>query len=224
MTASEVYPMLIKPNLPILGLAAGLYVALFIYRRFKPAIKGSLGEALVNKATFRMLDAQQYRGFSDLYLPRPDGDGTTQVDHAVVSPFGIFVIETKNFTGWIYGAENQPQWTQTFGSGGKFSFPNPIWQNKLHIAALAQLLNLPEERFHSIIFFMGGSTFKTELPACVIDDELASHITAHQEVLLQPEEVEKANAALIALVTQTDRRAAKREHVARLKKRRVAKA
>ncbi len=219
MTDPHALSALIKANLPIFGVVAGLYVALFVYRRFKSSIKGSLGEALVNKGTFRRLDQQLYRGFSDLYLPRPDGDGTTQVDHVVVSPFGIFVIETKNYTGWIYGSENQAKWTQTFGSGAKVPFQNPIWQNRLHIKALAQFLKLPEVKFHSVIFFMGGSTFKTELPKYVIEDGLTSYITGHEEVLLGTEEVERVKGALEELVKGTDKRAAKRAHVAGVKKR-----
>ena len=202
MTEPDAFSTLIKPNLPIFALVAGLYVALFIYRRFRPDFRGSLGEKLVTRGTFRELDAKTYRGFSDLHLPRPKGEGMTQVDHVVVSPFGIFVIETKDYTGAIHGAEEQAQWTQTFSSGGKFSFPNPVWQNRLHIAALAQLLKLPESKFHSVIYFMGGCMFKTALPGYVINDELTEHITKFEEVMLTPEEVEKANEALAEVVAK----------------------
>ena len=219
MTDPDVFSALIKANLPIFGVVAGLYVVLFIYRRLKPAFKGSLGEALVTQGTFRLLDPALYRGFSDLYVPRPDGDGLTQVDHVVVSTFGIFVIETKNYTGWIYGSEQQAKWTQTFATGGKSAFQNPIWQNRLHIAALAKLLKLPESKFRSVIFFMGGSAFKTELPEYVIDTSLTSYITGFDEVLLQPEEAAAAKEALTALVKGTNRRAAKRELVAGIKRR-----
>ncbi|MCX6848403.1 MAG: nuclease-related domain-containing protein [Verrucomicrobia bacterium] len=213
------FTTLVKPALPIFLLVGGLYGVRFVYRRFKSSFKGSLGETLVTQGTFRLLDAALYRGLSDLYVPRPDGDGLTQVDHVVVSPFGIFVIETKNYTGWIYGAEHQAKWTQTFGSGGKFFFQNPIWQNKLHVRALAQFLKLPESKFRSVIFFMGGSAFKTELPEYVIDTSLTGYITGIEDVLLQPEEVAAANAALDALVARTDKRVAKRELLAGIKRR-----
>ena len=208
---TDVLPPLVKANLPVFGVVAGLYVALFLYRRFSPGRQGSLERALVTKGAFRQLDPKTYRCFSDLYLPRAEGDGLTQVDHAVVSPFGIFVIETKHKTGAIHGAEHQAQWTQTFGSGGESAFPNPIWQNRLHLRALAQFLNLPESKFHSVIYFLAVNGFQTELPSYVIDGGLAGYITGHQEVLLQPEEVAQANAALAALVKETDKRAARRE-------------
>lgn len=221
---NDIYATLVKPALPLFLLVAGIYVARFVYRRFRSSFKGSLGEALVTQGTFRLLDKEQYRGFSDLYVPRPDGDGLTQVDHAVVSPYGIFVIETKNYTGWIYGAEHQAKWTQTFSSGGKFDFQNPIWQNRLHVRALAKLLNLSESKFRPVIFFMGGSAFKTKLPEYVIDTSLTGYINEIEEVLLQPTEVAAANAALDALVARTDKRAAKREVVAGVKRRVGARA
>lgn len=216
---NAVYHTLVKPVLPIFLTAGGIYALRFFLRRFRASAKGMLGEALVNQGTFRLLDKAFYQGFSDLYLPRPDGDGLTQVDHVVVSPFGIFVIETKNYTGWIYGSENQPKWTQTFSSGGKCSFQNPIWQNKLHMAALAKLLNLPLAKFRPVIFFMGGSAFKTELPEYVIDTSLTSYIVDFEEVLLTPEEVAAAKAALVDLVKRTNKRAAKRELVEGIEKR-----
>lgn len=218
------YTTLIKPALPLFVLVGVIYAARFFYRRYKSSFKGSLGEALVTQGTFRLLDPELYRGYSDLYVPRPDGDGLTQVDHVVVSPFGVFVIETKNYTGWIYGAEHQAKWTQTFGSGGKFSFQNPIWQNRLHLRALAKVLNLPEAKFRPVIFFMGGSAFKTELPGYVIDTSLTAYINDIEEVLLQPEEVAAANAALADLVARTDKRAAKRELLAGIKRRKSAMA
>ena len=104
---TDVLPPLIKAKLPVFGVVAGLYVALFLYRRFSLGRQGSLERALVNKGAFRQLDPEAYRCFSDLYLPRAEGDGLTQVCHAVVSPFGIFVIETKRQTGAIHGAEHQ---------------------------------------------------------------------------------------------------------------------
>ena len=220
---TDYYLKLFLANLPVVGIVAGLYLVVQLYRRFGPARKGALEYALVNKGTFRRLDPQHYGCYSDLYLPRPDGAGTTHVAHTVVSPNGIFVIEAKTYTGAILGAEDQAQWTQTFTSGGQSSFPNPIWQNRLHLKALAQFLNLPETCFHPVIFFLAGSTFQTPLPDYVIDGELTHFITRHHEILLQPEQVTQANDALTALIARTDKKAARREYAAGIEKRRAAK-
>lgn len=60
---------------------------------------------------------------------------TTQIDHIVVSIHGIFVIETKNYKGWIYGNSNNEYWTQNI-YGNKYSLYNPLLQNKNHIKSL----------------------------------------------------------------------------------------
>ena len=89
---------------------------------FLPKIKGWLGEASINFLVRRMLDQNVYHLIPDVMLPT--SDGTTQIDHVIVSHYGIFVLETKNYKGWIYGNENDPQWTQVIykrkerGGGG----------------------------------------------------------------------------------------------------------
>ena len=93
----------------------------------------------------------------------PTADGTTQIDHIVVSEFGIFVIETKNMKGWIYGSEYQKLWTQKiFKYTGKFQ--NPLHQNYKHTQTLASCLDIPADLIYSVVVFIGDSTFKTKVP------------------------------------------------------------
>ncbi|WP_395746125.1 nuclease-related domain-containing protein [Prosthecobacter sp.] len=194
--AGDVFTTLIKPNLPLFGAVAGLYAVLFLYRRFKPALRGTLREMLVVQGTFRLLKPEGYGCFTDVRVPRPDGGGTLRVDHVVVSPHGIFVIETKPCTGAVQGAEDEAQWVQTFATGSRVAFPNLIWQSRRHIAALAQFLKLPEAKFRPVIFLMGGGTLKPGLPEPVINDGLTAYITGFEEVVLEPAEVERVKAAL----------------------------
>lgn len=128
--------------------------------------KGDVGEQIVKVAVLSKLDASQYRHFSNLIIPAPNG--TTQIDNIVVSPFGVFVIEAKYFQGWIFGGAKQEKWTHTLSRFEKYAFPNPIRQNYGHIKALARLLRQPESRFHSVIVFAHRNCqLKTELPANV---------------------------------------------------------
>lgn len=128
--------------------------------------KGDVGEQIVKVAVLSKLDAAQYRHFSNLIIPTPNG--TTQIDNIVVSPFGVFVIEAKYFQGWIFGGAKQEKWTHTLSRFEKYAFPNPIRQNYGHIKALARLLRQPESRFHSVIVFAHRNCqLKTELPANV---------------------------------------------------------
>lgn len=128
--------------------------------------KGDVGEQIVKVAVLNKLDAAQYRHFSNLIIPAPNG--TTQIDNIVVSPFGVFVIEAKYFQGWIFGGAKQEKWTHTLSRFEKYAFPNPIRQNYGHIKALARLLRQPENRFHSVVVFAHRNCqLKTELPANV---------------------------------------------------------
>ena len=124
-------------------------------------VKGVVGERLVRSALRLRLDRATYRAMHDLTLPTPDG--TTQIDHIVVSPYGVFVIETKNMKGWIFGGERQAQWTQKIYRNTT-RFQNPLLQNYKHVKALQALLDVPPETVHSVVTFVGTSTFKTTMP------------------------------------------------------------
>ncbi|WP_160061444.1 NERD domain-containing protein [Psychromonas sp. L1A2] len=123
--------------------------------------KGILGEFLVNFLLTKFLPKKQYTLIKNITLPTDDG--TTQIDHIVVSEFGLFVIETKNMKGWIFGSANQKQWTQKiFKYSGKFQ--NPLHQNYKHTQTLASCLTIPNEFIYSVVVFIGDSTFKTKMP------------------------------------------------------------
>jgi hypothetical protein len=91
-------------------------------------------------------------------------DGTTQVDHVLVSRFGVFVIETKNYKGWIFADANDRYWTQVLYRA-KFRFRNPIRQNFRHLCAIRELLDfLPSDAILPIVVFTGNAEFKTTIP------------------------------------------------------------
>ncbi|HIF9439521.1 TPA: NERD domain-containing protein [Photobacterium damselae] len=107
------------------------------------------------------LPESDYTLIKDVTLPT--SDGTTQVDHIVVSKYGIFVVETKNMKGWIFGSARQKLWTQKIYRHSS-KFQNPLHQNYKHIKALETLLGCSADYLHSVIVFIGDSTFKTEMP------------------------------------------------------------
>ncbi|ASI96281.1 nuclease-related domain-containing protein [Vibrio rotiferianus] len=123
-------------------------------------LKGVFGEFLVNRLLSKLPESD-YTLIKDVTLPT--NDGTTQVDHIVVSRYGIFVVETKNMKGWIFGSVRQKQWTQKIYRHSS-KFQNPLHQNYKHIKALETLLGCSEEHLHSVIVFIGDSTFKTDMP------------------------------------------------------------
>ncbi|EMA2446692.1 NERD domain-containing protein [Vibrio fluvialis] len=126
-------------------------------------LKGVFGEFLVNRLLSKLPESD-YTLIKDVTLPT--NDGTTQVDHIVVSKYGIFVIETKNMKGWIFGSAHQKQWTQKIYHHSS-KFQNPLHQNYKHIKALEALLDCTEDHLHPVIVFTGDCTFKTEMPSNV---------------------------------------------------------
>lgn len=122
--------------------------------------KGNFGEFIVNRLLSSLPDSD-YKLIKDVTLPTDDG--TTQIDHVVVSKFGIFVVETKNMKGWIFGTLKQKQWTQKIYRHSS-KFQNPLHQNYKHTKTLQSLLNCKEQHVHSVIVFVGNSTFKTKMP------------------------------------------------------------
>lgn len=210
---TELFKPILTPllaNWPYFFSLVILFVLIKIFR--SPKMKSRIGEAAVNMASLRKLDPAFYRYFHDLYLPRPDGQGTTQIDHVVVSPFGIFVIETKNYKGWIFGGEKQAQWTQQIYRK-KNRFQNPLHQNLLHIRALMDFLKLPESAFHSVIFFAGDAEFKTPMPPHVIKSGLRSWIENHRDILLNADKVAQIHAALADHENKTDKKAVSKQHL-----------
>jgi restriction system protein len=121
----------------------------------------SYGEQEVADTLSRELNYKDYFIFNNLIIPS-DNNGSTQIDHIVVSKFGIFVIESKDYQGWIFGDKDQPFWTQSLPGGkNKFQFQNPIRQNYAHIMALKALMLFAANSFYSIVVFSDKSETKT---------------------------------------------------------------
>jgi hypothetical protein len=106
-------------------------------------------------------------------------DGTTQIDHILVSRFGIYVIETKDHQGWIFGAADDRFWTKVHYRLN-FRFQNPIRQNYKHVCAVRELLDfLPADSIRSAVVFVGDAKFKTAIPDGVFTMRgLVTHIEA----------------------------------------------
>ncbi len=178
--------------------------------------KGHIGELLVRLFAHWQLDKDTYRRLHNVTLDTPDG--TTQIDHIFLSPYGIFVLETKNMSGWIFGGEKQAQWTQKLYKH-TFKFQNPLRQNYKHLKGLEATLGVNPEHLHSVITFVGGSTFKTEVPANVTQGiEFIRYIKSFQQPVLSAVDVEA-----MLRVLQNGRRAATlathREHLQNLQRR-----
>lgn len=120
--------------------------------------KGNYGEFL----TFSYLEklGGPHKLMTNLYLPKEDGS-TTEIDLIMISETGIYVFESKNYSGWIFGNEKNKNWTQTLQNKKRNQFFNPIWQNKGHISALKSAVEIDKDDFYkSYIIFSERCTLK----------------------------------------------------------------
>ncbi len=181
--------------------------------------KGKVGEWLINTASRFCLGQDEYHLIKDVTLPTDDG--TTQIDHIIVSRFGVFVIETKNMKGWIFGSGKQRMWTQQIYRT-RHRFMNPLHQNYKHVKTLEALADIPAAAIHSLVVFVGSAEFKTEMPANVTTVRgYLSNIKSKRDVVLNPMDVE----AVIAKIEQlrlTRGLKTDRQHVRHLREKQAA--
>ena len=153
-----------------------------------PWMKGKIGELTINIATSLHLNKEEYNNIKNITLQLNDGS-TTQIDHIIVSRYGIFVIETKNMKGWIFGNEHQKMWTQQIFKE-KHTFLNPLHQNYRHTKALEEILKLPKESFISIVVFIGDCKLKTDMPENIfVNAKFTSYIASNFNAILVPTEL-----------------------------------
>lgn len=117
-----------------------------------PIIRGKVGEQYSAEVLYELPD--DYKVLNSVMLRY--GEYTTQIDHIVFSIYGIFVIETKNYSGLITGSGHSDEWIQ-FLYNQKHYFKNPIYQNYGHIKTLSKILDLPENKFVSIVAFTNSA-------------------------------------------------------------------
>lgn len=192
-----------------------LVIKIFFIWFNSPKQKGARGEKLVANRLRKGLPIE-YRLLNDVYLPLPDGT-TTQIDHIVVSQYGVFVIETKTYSGWIFGDDESAQWTQSIYRK-KSRFQNPLRQNYRHICALADNLGIDKSYFHSLVVFTGNCEFKAGMPENVVfSRNAAKYIRNFDRPIIKMSQVSEL-ADTIVEWQETVGEERKSKHVANLKK------
>lgn len=161
---------------------------------FRPRVKGWVGETAVN-LQLRFSLPEEYQVINDIILPTETG--TTQIDHIVVSPYGIFVIENKNYTGRIYGDDKAREWTKVVFKN-KYKFMNPIHQNYAHVKAIeSRLSRFPNVPIIPIIVFSNNCFLKVRTRHHVIYyRELKSVIRSYRNKVMSIQEMMEILALL----------------------------
>lgn len=126
-------------------------------------IAGKIGEDAVSRAVYTacQFDKRYYKILRNVYIPQRQGV-FTEIDVLLLHETGMYVFESKNLSGSVYGDMDHPQWQRYKKNGDKEFIPNPIRQNDGHIRALCEYLNQNEYRFRvfSMIVFGTKSNLK----------------------------------------------------------------
>jgi hypothetical protein len=156
--------------------------------------------------SLRLLPAETYRIFQDLYVPRLDGKGVTRIAYVVAARHGIFVVHPQRETGVISGTATDRQWS-SLNLGIETTFTNPVIRNAYHARALARYLNLPEALICPVVVFDQEVKFVTNPPAHVLTSGLRRFILSYQAELLSVEMLDPLLRNLHRAATNEEARA-----------------
>lgn len=201
---SSLIKLLTNPKIIIL-----LIIAILIERLY-PKIRGFFGEFWVKQELKKL--PEEYIVLNDIMIKSKNK--THQMDHIIISRYGIFVIEMKNYYGLIKGTEFEEKWTQYLGKK-KYKFLNPIRQNYGHIETLKELLNLKANQFISIICFSNQAKLSVKTKTKVTQlDFILEEIYPYKNVLINSDLKEIEQKILSSNITETKE---KRKHVKTIK-------
>ena len=184
--------------------------------RMSATEKGTCGESVVHILIGNTIPDVRYV-INDLVL-RTGEQKSSQIDHVVIQSNGIFVIETKFYSGRIYGSQEQREWTQVLNYGKtKNKIYNPLLQNKTHVYHIAQLLSHKYSITPVVVFVKGNIQY--------IDAEGVYSLRGLREILESGEEVltaEQMEDAYQTLMAAHDSTITTREHVKHIRMQQTA--
>lgn len=162
--------------------------------------KGEQGEKEIERVLLLLNEdenAVHGKILRNLYIPKRDGS-TTEIDLAYITKYGIYIIESKNYKGWIFGREKDLYWTLTLSQNKKYRFYNPVQQNRNHIIHLHDIIGMDVPLFNFVVF-----TGKCEIKSCDVDGyrtrvlhiqslskEIASCANANQKAYLNDADIQ----------------------------------
>ena len=181
-------------------------------KRPKPTVEeiGAEGEKQV-KSVIEDYDGEQY--VFNNYMAKRDSK-TSQIDHIVINKYGVFVIETKNYAGTIFGRVDQQKWTQVLAGGNKRNkFYNPVKQNATHIYRICK--NIPRNiEIHSLVVYVRDIIVRTDAKNVIPLSWLHGYIHSGAEVLTS----EQMRSVRDSLANAEDILTDEKQHIAEIHK------
>ena len=192
--------MIIVTLIPLLIFFAILYL------RFN---KGKIAEKMVHHKLMQL--PEEYHVIDNVLFM--SNGRSTQIDHIVVSPYAVFVIETKGYKGWIFGGESTEYWTQSI-YGHKSTFYSPLLQNDGHVRFLKFMLkdlgNIP---FIPIVCFNNEAELKVNVnPHIVVNRSCLKDAILQYKIPAISQEIKEKIISIIESNSKTLEKGATCEH------------
>lgn len=179
---------------------------------------GDRGEKRVS-SLLEDLDSDDYRVYNDLLIR--NGNHTTQVDHIVISRYGVFVLETKNVHGKVYGGGNAEFWKQylpdtgykRYGFTQEYQLRNPIWQNEGHIKILRRLVFDNDVPVYGIVVFPSDTEINVTASQPVVNMyDVVPYIKQYRDVVLSSDQMGSYRRRLLEVISTSE--SDRKEHLA----------
>ena len=158
----------------------GSIIFIIFERVFEKRIIGFFGELWVKKELKKLND--EYKIINDVMIRTNDGR-THQIDHLVISKYGIFVIETKQYNAKLIGNDYDKKWIYK-SYGIKKDINNPVHQNYGHMQALKEVLNIEKEKLISIVCISSRAILRIKSNVVVGIDKLLSKIKSYDSEII----------------------------------------
>lgn len=193
----------------------GIVIIAIIAPYYRAKKKGNEGEKVIAKILGKNIPDKQFVINNFLFIDK--SGKSRQIDHIYINEYGIWVIETKNYSGTIYGTENQREWTQVYNYGrNNYKFYNPIKQNFTHIYCLSELLDV-KNIFHNVVVFIGNADLSKITSKCVYNKfDIVNIKTQQSNIHLTNEQMKVYYNNLIQIKVESN--LTEREHVKSIKK------
>lgn len=191
------------------------------YKKELAQQKGYEGEIRIAIELKKISSCKDCRVLRNVYIPTKNGK-TSEIDLILITPNGIFVIESKNYTGVIYGSNEDYRWTCVSRSRKHYQLYNPKKQNATHIKHLKYFLDFPsDELYKSYIVFSDDCSLrlKGENYNVLYLSNLVERILSHKEILLTSSKIETIYERLFPYAGFNTSNETKNNHIKQVQKR-----
>ncbi len=186
-------------------------IVIFVCIKYGAKITGWFGEHWA-KQSLDFLNKEKYTVLNDIMIAV--NGKTHQIDHIVLSKYGIFVIETKQYNGYIKCSKYDKKWIRYIKGKDPIYYTNPIRQNYGHVKAICALLKISEDKVFNIVCIPSNNV-RLEIEH---DGELTTGLTINDKITSYKEEIidnieDLKNRIIVNNIVDKNKR---KEHIANI--------